>query len=84
MTATVSHQDTGTHLLSGLGLHTHVHGEQFTGNAVLTTFTLAHTPLSGVDAFVAGVRLDVTLVGAAVTFAIAPALAALIRISYEY
>ena len=64
--------------------HVHVHGEQFTGNGVLTEFTLAHTPIDGVSAFVAGVRLDVTVNGANVTFAVAPILNALIRISYEY
>ena len=64
--------------------HAHVHGEQFTGNGVQTQFTLANTPLYGVSTFVAGVRQDVTLNGAVVTFAVAPLLNALIRINYEY
>lgn len=65
--------------------HAHVHGEQFTGNGILVAFTLTHTPLYGVDAYVGGVRVDpLSLVGAVLTFVAAPAIAATIRVSYEY
>jgi len=76
---------TGKHAAADVvGMHSHVHGEQFTGNGILTQYTLAHTPLYGVSAFVAGLRVEVTLSGAVVTFIVAPALAALIRINYEW
>ena len=49
---------THTHVVgdvTGLAPHSHVHGEQFTGNGVLTQFTLAHAPLYGVTVYVAAI-----------------------------
>ena len=76
---------THTHVAGDVtGLHTHVHGEQFTGNGVLTQFTLAHSPLYGVTVYVAGVRTDATVAAAVITLGVAPILNALVRVDYEW
>lgn len=67
------------------GSYTVVYSEPFTGDGVTVAFVLAHTPVGLIAVYVSGVRVtNYTLIGATITFAVAPGAGAPILVDYKY